>query len=292
MARRVLVALDGSPAARTALPVARALAQQLGATVEVLHVTPHPANEADVRRLLQLDEEPIELRIEVGGAAEGILRALDDPRVGLVVLTTHGREIEPDRLLASVATTVAARCNRPILLVRPEAAAAQPSRGVRNLLVPMDGTPTTTAALRPAARLAQRLGASIDLLHVVHDEQAPPAERGSLTVPYYVDQLHHEWPHWIDHVKGLFGCLAGCPADVPVRLHLVQGEVGPEIAGFAARHGVDAVVLTRRSHLEHGRAGILRAVLAQTPCPALLVAAEVEQHAVRADSTTRSRAAA
>jgi nucleotide-binding universal stress UspA family protein len=290
--RNVLVALDGSKAARTALPVAQALAAQLGATVEVLHVTPHPADEAEVRRLLQLDEEALELRIEVGAAAEGILRAIDDPNVGLVVLTTHGREIEPDRLLGSVATAVAARSGRPILLVRPEVAATQPGCGVLTLLVPLDGTPTTTAALRPAARLAQQLGASIDLLHVVQHEQAPPTERGSTTVPYYVDQLHHEWPHWIARVKGLFGCLAVCPADVPVRLHLTKGDIGREIARFAAEHRVDAVVLTRRSHLEHGRASILRAVLEQTPCPALLVAAEADERTVRVDNSARTPAAA
>jgi nucleotide-binding universal stress UspA family protein len=143
---------------------------------------------------------------------------------------------------------------------------------LRTLLLPLDGTASTAAALAPAFDLACRLGASIDLLHVAAPGGARSEEPGSLGAPRYVDQPHHEWPHWAGEViDRLCAALAGRPAGVPIRTFLGRGEVGAEIARFAAEHHEDAIILVRRSRLEPGRARVLRTVLEAMPCPALLV---------------------
>jgi hypothetical protein len=54
---------------------------------------------------------------------------------------------------------------------------------------------------------------------------------------------------------------------------LSRGPIGPEIARFALEHQYEAIILVRRSHLEPGRARVLRAVLDLTSCPILLVGA-------------------
>jgi nucleotide-binding universal stress UspA family protein len=268
----VLLALDGSAAAATGLPVARALASQLGAGVEILHVAAEAMPATEVRRLLRVDDT-LDLHIAVGDAPTGILRALDDPFTSLVVLTTHGED-RAGRPLTSVAEAVAARTIRPLLLVRPEAPGRIQHDGVlRRLLVPLDGTPTTAAALPPAVELASRLGAAIDVLHVVHPAQAATRERGSVAVSRYFDQPHHEWCQWMRELSGLCHGVAACPGDVRMQVHVSQGDVSAEIASFAAEHDADAIVLVRRSHLEAERAQVLRGVLEQTPCPVLLIAA-------------------
>jgi nucleotide-binding universal stress UspA family protein len=271
---QVLVALDGSAAAATALPLARAVAAQLGAGLALLFVADAPITEAQLRRELNLDaSESVSLRLDLGEPAAGILRAAAEPSVELVVLSTHGREIEPGRQMGHVAEAVVRSVGRPVLLVRPEAAADTSARpaALRRLLLPMDGTPTTAAALGPAAALASRLGATVDLLYVAAPDQAAPGERGSLGAPRYVDQPQHEWPHWAREVIDRLGaCVEGWPAGVPVRSFLTAGKIGPEIARFAAEYRADAIVLVRRSRLEPGRARVLRAVLEQTPCPILL----------------------
>jgi nucleotide-binding universal stress UspA family protein len=273
--RRVLVALDGSTAAATALPLARTVAGQLGATLAVLHVTPGPPLAPALWQRLHADlaaGETVEIRSPVPEPAAEILAAARDPGVVLVVLTTHGRAVEPGRHLGSVAEAVIARTLPPVLLVRPEAADRPPVPPLHHLLLPLDGTPTTAVALRPATELAGQLGAALDLLHVAGPGQALPDERGSISAPRYVDQPQHEWPQWAGEViERLCRCLAQCPPDVPVQMHLLHGDIGAEIARFAAERAVDAIVLVRRSQLEPGRAGILRAVLDRTPCPVLLV---------------------
>jgi nucleotide-binding universal stress UspA family protein len=299
----VLVALDGSLAAATALPIALAVAAQLGADCEVLHIVSDTglvaglgrpfakefealtgvklwpdALESTVRRW-QAFAGPgnalahIEVRLDAGDPAAGILRASADPLVTLVVLTTHGYIIEPGRSLGRVAEQVIAGTTQPILLIRPEVTpmAIQPRGALQRLLLPLDGTPTTAALLAPATALASRLGASVDLLYVA-DVGTPPDEPGSIGAPQYVDQPQHEWPQWANEViTRLAEACAQCPPNVPLRTFLAQGDAGEAITRFAAEHASDAVVLACRSRLEPGRAAVLRAVLDQTPCPVLIV---------------------
>ena len=300
----VLVALDGSLAAATALPIALAVAAQLGADCEVLHIVSDTglvagldrpfakefealtgvklwpdALESTVRRW-QAVAGPgnalahIEVRLDIGDPAAGILRASADPLVTLVVLTTHGYIIEPGRSLGRVAEQVIAGTTQPILLIRPEVTpmTIQPGAALQRLLLPLDGTPTTAALLAPATALASRLGASVDLLYVADVGTPPPDEPGSIGAPQYVDQPQHEWPQWANEViTRLAEACAQCPPNVPLRTFLAQGDAGKAITRFAAEHASDAVVLACRSRLEPGRAAVLRAVLDQTPCPVLIV---------------------
>ena len=266
---KLLVALDGSPAAATALPVARAVAKQLSAGIEVLHVSRRPVASSLLRSRLGVARMP--LSACVGKPATCILRHTEQSNVELVVLTTHGRSIRPGRAMGRVAAAVIAASSRPILLLRPEAAPRRSWR-IRRLLFPLDGTPATAAALKDVMALAGRLGASIDVLYVIAARSRGPQERGSMGAPRYMDQPHYEWAQWAGEVmERLCRCCAESPVDVPIAVHVRQGEVGAEIVEFATERRHDAIVLVRRSHMEPGRAHALRAVLQQTPCPILLV---------------------
>jgi HAD superfamily hydrolase (TIGR01509 family) len=271
---RVLVALDGSAAAATALPAARALGRQLGAKVEALYVSTRPVAGPALRRRLGLPaggRGAMSVSACVGEPAPCILRHTEEPGVELVVLTTHGRSVRPGRALGSVASAVIAASTRPILLVRPEAARRRAARFSR-LLFPLDGTPTTAAALKEVTDLAGRLRASIDVLYVIAAGGRRPKEAGSMGAPRYVDQAHHEWAQWADEVmERLCRCCAESPVNVPLAVHVRQGEIGAEIVRFATQLRHDAIVLVRRSRLEPGRAHAIKAVLHHTPCPVLLV---------------------
>jgi nucleotide-binding universal stress UspA family protein len=120
----VLVALDGSPAAATALPIARTIAAQLGARVEALHVMPPGSHGVDGRAILgSAGESPdrIRLRTVNGTPAEEILRAGEAPNVVVVVLATHSHTVRPNGVLAAIPRRGIAATTRPVLLVRPGA---------------------------------------------------------------------------------------------------------------------------------------------------------------------------
>ncbi len=261
----VLVALDGSAAAATAIALARLVASQLGAGVEVLHVVP-PTGEPPLP-----DAAGLRVRRVAGDPADEIVRVANDPAVALVVLTTHGHTVTPGARLGHVAEHVIATSAVPLLLVRPEAAAQLHVRPLRRLLVPLDGTPSTARALHDIATLVRRLAASLDVL-LVGARGTHAMERGSIGVPRYIDQPQHEWPWWADEVyERLCVCCAGLGAGIPTQVFVAHGTIGDEVIRIATAHQYDAIVLVRRSHLEPGRARVLRDVLARTPCPILLV---------------------
>lgn len=273
----VLVALDRPEAVATLLPAARMLAEQLGAEVEALHVSARPLDEPALRHELGLgdDAQGVKISMEVGDAVERILRHAQRGDVEIVALATRSRSPDPEKLLGSVAEGVIAAIERPLLVVRPEVAARR-VRPFKRLLLPLDATPTTAAALKEVLDLVARLEASIDVLYVIAQRPAEQKERGSMRAPKYVDQPQHEWPSWADEVMNRFLSICGeCPAEIPVTVHVRQGEIGSEIARFAAARHHDAIVLVRRSHLEPGRAHALRAVLQHAPCPIFLVGTNV-----------------
>src|SRR5579863_8753177 len=212
----VLVALDGSEAAATALPAAQRLARQLEMPLHLLHVATSALTAPAARQMLHLDLDldldsattpMVELDLRVGDSASEILQATEAADTYLTVLTTHGRDIERGRSLGHIAEQVIARTTRPILLIRPEAAAvAATAIETRRFLLPLDGKVATARALGRITDMVHRLGGSFDVLFVADPAQMAAAatshaeEPGNLGIPRYVDQLQHEWPAWMHEV--------------------------------------------------------------------------------------------
>jgi nucleotide-binding universal stress UspA family protein len=288
---KIIVAWDGSTASATTFPLARLIAAQLAAEVEILHVLPPGASREDFDRTVRevgLDGlQAAHVRVEAGDVVGTILAASNEPGVALVFLTTHVTSIKSGRHLGSIAEAVIIGTTRPVLLVRPESSFSP--REIKRLLLPLDGTPKTATALRPATGLAARLGAALDLLYVDRRDGHEAGERGSVAAPRYVDQPQHEWPDWASEAADrLATCCAECPEDVPVRMFLVHGAIAREIESFAVAHSSDAIVLVRRSRLQVGRARTLRAVLQRAPCPVLIVGGPETESAARQPPTGAS----
>ena len=272
----VLVALDGSPAAMTAVPVARALADQLGSKLDVLHVVPPGGGYLHLGQWLKgLGDivgvsvfSEIDIHLHVGEPAATISQLASEPNAVLIVLTTHGRQIEPGRILGHVAEAVVAGTIRPVVLVRPEAVSSMlPVSRIERLLLPLDGSPTTAMAVQQAIVLASLLGASVDVLYVASPTAPISVEAGQMGLPAYLDQPQHEWTQWdTEIIERLGRSCAQFPPEMHTQVFLRQGDVGHEIVQFAGDERYDGILLVRRSHLEPGHAQTLRTVLHNTPC--------------------------
>jgi nucleotide-binding universal stress UspA family protein len=280
MTRKVLVALDGSAAAALAIPTARTLARQLGAELHAVHAT-EKGKPDQVRAALGLDRpefSDVELGVVSGNPVEAVLQAASSPRVALTVLATHGREVTQGRPLAPIPEKLAANARHPVVLVRPEAAAAIGDEvpPFRRLLLPLDGKAATAGSLGPAVGLARDLGATLDVLYVVYIGQIHPGQAGIVT-PRYVDQPYLEWPHWAEEARAwLRACcrqgVTEVPTEVYVRGVTSRERVGATIVDFATEADSDAIILVRLRGLEPGREPVARAVLDLAPCPVLLCA--------------------
>jgi nucleotide-binding universal stress UspA family protein len=267
----IVVPLDGSEHALVALPVAKQLAQLEAATLHLVHVAREVSPPAEILQRIGLTE--LELRGSVldtraGEPAPGIVQIATELHAVLVVLCTHTVLPVAETPLGDTALAVLQGGPCPVVLVRPERGIVPWS--LRRILLPHDGTPTTSAAIRPAAELARRAGAALDVLHVAGPGLGPPAERGSLTSPRYLDQPQHEWPAWVGEFVERLGCV--CPIEsLQVRMFLGEGAPGDETLRVAAEQASDLVVLAWHGDWEAAHAVTVKTVLRRAACPVMVI---------------------
>ncbi|GAB4566751.1 MAG: universal stress protein [Anaerolineae bacterium] len=152
-------------------------------------------------------------------------------------------------------------------------ASRQPSENpYPRILVPLDGSKLAEAALRHAETLAWQFGSKIIVLRVIHVPQALGAVD---LVPAYgldVDRIEEEARLYL---KGICGELR--KASIEADCVLLQGPVAETIVDYAAREGIDLIVMST-----HGRSGLSRwifgsvaeKVLQGARCPVLLIPAK------------------
>lgn len=124
---------------------------------------------------------------------------------------------------------------------------------VRQILFATDFSESSDAAARVARDYARHFGALLHLVHVAW----PGADR---SMPPSLSALANE-------LRG----------DVPVRTAVESGSPAIQIVRYAARHGIDLIVLGT-----HGRTGVSRSLLGSVaervvrtaPCPVLTVSRE------------------
>lgn len=194
----IIVPLDGSTFAESALPLALALARRTGAHVHLVTVVePMPSFTYDnwetdaaewVREYLDNAEGRVgphvegrvSTTLERGDVVDRLEAQAAEKKADLVVMATHGRGTFSRLWLGSVADGFLHRTNRPVIMVRPEQDEGYPDLAaetpVRRLLVPLDGSELSETALEHATEFGRLFGASYHLVRVVsypHDLASP-----------------------------------------------------------------------------------------------------------------------
>jgi len=268
-----LVPLDGSLRTLAALSVARSLGGIESGTVLAMHVTDEALAASEMTRRLGLDREELRgtvVEVHPGNPAEAILRVARERQAAVLVMCTHTAKPRAVGFLGATAAAVLRDAPCPVVIVPTDLDVA--SWSLENVLLPHDGTPTTSAAIGRATELARKAGANLHLLHVAAPGGAS-AEPGSFSSPRYVDQRQHEWPAWAGEFLERF--VVSCPMDVSLlRLSLARGDPGSEIVRFATVHPVDLIVLAWRGASDPGRARVVREVLRGAPCPVMVLRTE------------------
>ena len=126
MYKRIMVTLDGSELAQTALTHALALCRALGATLVLLHVRDARQGSLEAaRRFLDFtrrqhanDGVAIETIVREGSVAEAIVRAAEEEQIDMIAMATHGRSGLQRAVYGSVAEQVLRSSTKPVLLVR------------------------------------------------------------------------------------------------------------------------------------------------------------------------------
>jgi len=147
MYRRILVPLENSAADRTILTHVEELARFTGASLLLVHVADGwVARHFDELKLRESEEMQrdrsyldgvlaeltakgfaAQARLAMGDPASEIIRIVDEERVDLIAMATHGHRFVMDLLLGSTVGKVRHMVNVPVLLVKALKAKETPS---------------------------------------------------------------------------------------------------------------------------------------------------------------------
>lgn len=198
---RILVSTDFSRHAAQALHYAVPLARQVGGRITLLHVLDWPVVPATLsvavrnedqltraanRKLAELAATavPADLLdktvVRLGTSYREIVQAARGLKMDLIVMATQGRAGLKRALLGSTAERVVRHAACPVLTVRRDIGGRALDRKapslrphINRILLPVDFSPHSKAAVRFAADLARTMDARLALLHVVEPLPIP-----------------------------------------------------------------------------------------------------------------------
>ena len=272
MFKHIVVPLDGSSLAESALPAAVCLASTLGAKVTLIHIIERDAPAsvhgerhltdtsqaeaylADVARVSFPAEAAVEHHVHTAATrdvAEAIVSHQDELFPDLIVMCTHGRHGLRQMIVGSIAEKVISSGRTPVLLIHPEPEAIGRIFACHALLVPLDGDAVHEEGLDIAIGLAAVMKAKLHVLSVVptrgtlHGRQATTERFMPGTTRAALDMAEE---HLKDYVKTQLARIEtrGVSASGDVRL----GDAGDVIVETAER--VDASIIVIGTHGTRG----------------------------------------
>lgn len=296
MFRHILLPLDGSALAESALPAAAYLARVFGAKITLVHIIekgggatvhgerhltrPEEAKEylLEIRPKAFPPETAVSLHVHesvVEDVARGIVDHEDELTPDLIVMCSHGEGGLRDLLFGSIAQQVITFGRVPVLLVRPDGTTREHGFDCRTLLAPTDGRSDHEIGLVAAAQLARATGARLQLIAVaptVGTLAGRDAAAGRFmpgTTQAMLDMLEDELRTYLGKMLRRFQS-----EGIVVSATVGRGDPAEVIAKNTNETDVDLLIFAT-----HGKAGtkafwshsVGARVLAQTSRPVLLV---------------------
>lgn len=188
--RRIVVPLDGSVLAETAIPLAMRIAAKAASELTLVHVLErqpptsvhgerHLADRAGASAYLESIVDSVRTRgiavhahvhdDPVRDVAGSLSDHVTEFQAELVVMTTHGRGGLARWVYGSIAQRIVATNTCPLLFVPGGVGSATAFQDVRHVIAPLDGDRRHETALPLASELAKVLDATTELVSVVPD---------------------------------------------------------------------------------------------------------------------------
>lgn len=272
MFKHILVPLDGSTLAESALPAAVSFSRTLKAPVTLLHVIEEDAPEevhhehhltdaTEAEGYLKHTAEkffPPEAKVQwhvhtaaVNDVARSIIdHSADEFKPDLIIMCSHGNSGLHDIVFGNIAQQVAAGSGTPVLLVKPAEKSADFK--LEHILVPLDNESIHDAVLPVAVDLAKAYRAELDLLTVIptlttlSGEQAAAGTLMPATATAYLDiSEENAREHFEEHLKAFKKMKVSAQAEI------ARGDPAPVITKLAEARPADLIIFGT-----HGRVGM------------------------------------
>jgi nucleotide-binding universal stress UspA family protein len=295
--RCLLLPLDGSDLAESALPAGLYFSQLFGASITLFHVIEKnaPDHVHASRHLTNAGEAeiylkdtvaryipagiPVEQHVHSSAApdvARSIVEHAAELQPDLIILCAHGYGGARDWLIGNIAQQVISRGSTPVLLLHPH----QPPRpgevfSCRSILLPMDGVPDHERSATLAEEIAVRSGATVHLATVVPTPGTLSGERaatGKLLPVATAAALELAEEGAGDYLATQRERLKGMGLNAGAQV--LRGDPATELTNLACGRKDDMIVLGT-----HGKAGssafwnrsVTARVLGKIDTPALLI---------------------
>jgi len=265
MFKHILVPLDGSRLAESALVPASLLAQTLGAPVTLIHVIEQGARPEvhKDRHLTETNEAlaylnevavrafPPAVKVKthvhsaaVDDVAQSIVRhAQEEFEPDLIVMCSHGSGGMRDLLFGNIAQQIVARGTTPVLFAKPKDGAS--SFQLRQICVPLESESIHDDCLPYAEELARAFDAELYLLSVVPTFgtlAGADAAAGNLMPATTAALLEMKEENAAEHLQEHLDALRA--AGLRVTAEVARGDPASVIVKSAEQNGSDLIVLS------------------------------------------------
>ncbi|GEM_PF-478810 len=242
----VLAALDTTAAARPVLETALRVGEMTKAEVKAVHVVDGATEHLETL----VERAGVPLRLLTGPVEGTLLEAMEAPEV---LATVVGARATPGgkRPVGRIARHLLERTSKPVVVVPPEALA--PGTFLR-LLVPLEGTESSSRPVLQALYPLLAVDVEIIVLHVFTDK----------TLPRMLDRPQRDL-----ELLGREFLATHCPLATGIELR--SGPVGARVSEVSRQHRADLVVLSWSQDSSAGRANVVREVLGTSVLPVLLL---------------------
>jgi nucleotide-binding universal stress UspA family protein len=267
MYKHILVPLDGSNLAESALPAAAYLAGKLHSRVTLLHVIEenapkeihgerHLTNPEEAQRYLKGlagSHFPPGIRVETHVHKEEVQNVTKsivshsqaEFAPDLIILSAHGQGGLRDIFMGNIAQQVLALGQIPILLIDvPEDVSCKDCFELKTILLPIDGNPSHEQAFSSGVDLAKACGAGVVLIMVIPTLTSLKGEKAATSiflpgaVTLALEQAEEEAGSYVEeHLQYLK------KAGVNGTSVIVRGDPAGQIADAAQTATVDLIIL-------------------------------------------------
>ena len=291
----ILLTTDFSENAACAYPHAVSLARRHGAELTILHVvTGHSDYLADseilrsyekiirdkaTERLAHLElpgQDGLQVRREIvsaWSAKDGIVAYAQEVKPDLIVLSTHGHRLAARLILGSVANSVIGMAPCPVLCVRCGGKGMLNDAGgairILRILVPVDLSEESRAALHLAVDFVKNHAAQLHLMYVVHVDVPLALIADDAQPKFDVDQRMHsrissklqDFHREVD------------PGIEKVVTMVEKGSPAKRIAHYAESNSVDLIIVSRKGlgKTSHALGCVAGRLLHEAHCPILVM---------------------
>lgn len=280
--KNILFATDFSETSRNALPLATALARHYQSTLilanvlEEVPITSIPMDRlpAEIEGERTVAEERVvellkselfrdlktEVAIEPGFIWPVLAKMMQDRKIDLVILGTHGRGPIKRLLLGSVAEEICRHAPCPVITVGPHVKPATEMERIDKILFATDFSDGSVHALYYALALAEEHDARVILLHVVQAPTMPTSATDEMIAASDMKLRSLITPESQPAKRPVFVTLLGPPAN--------------QILALANREQVDLIVMGMHkpgAFASHWPFEVAGQVIARASCPVLSV---------------------